>query len=105
MCNIATVKGYDDLPANVYWAMPLISCLLTFFALLLLPIAIDSATRSSVFLFERRNDHKLSTRMRKVYKSLRPVSICCGSIYVLENDVKRQYFNGIIQRTCDGILF
>lgn len=114
LSNMLTVNFTNELPSGLNWVPPAISSVTFFVAMMLLPFIANyhRGTEHVIRMKERflqatakevgaRRAGKLEL---KILKSLRPVSIKCGSFYEVEYESVLTYFNGVIQRTVDGVL-
>ncbi|CAL8135251.1 unnamed protein product [Orchesella dallaii] len=110
LCNVVSLKRYG-LPIEVYILAPTVSVLTIFFAMVFLSVAIQSEVISKK-LIRKRSTHlgyaeggsfelKL---LRRLFKSLRPVALRCGSFMNMESGMDRTFLVGICSRTVDAFL-
>ncbi len=112
-CNIATIRAYAILPIEVYWLMPTVSILFSFFVAFALPFAVRVYKASEKMVLSRKVElsyhwHLVTAAKRKLEKretaSMRPILISCGGFFDLEKGAESTYFNLIFARTVDGLL-
>lgn len=112
-CNIATIRAYTILPIEVYWLMPLVAVMFSFFEAFALPYAVKVYKSSEEMLHTRKvvlSYHRkmLTTARRKLDKretaAIRPIVVSCGGFFDLEIGAESSYFDLIFVRTVDGLL-
>lgn len=128
VCNVGTVKGFSILPLEVYWILPLVSLISTFFTSFLLPFGIETWVKSKQIINWRRNGNmvfdalqrkakekqeKIVSRrcigwsskiLRRKYVAIRPIGLSCGSFFPLKRGAESTYFYWIVWQTADRVL-
>jgi len=109
--NVVTIKCYDILPIEVYWLAPIVSTCCAIFIYYLLPIAIESHTKSQDVVWGRsiwidKSNQALLKRkwVRRQFRTLKPVTFHCGPYMPLEVELDRMFFAEIFFKTVDGIM-
>lgn len=113
LCNVTTLKYWGAVPLSVIWFMPGCSLTDTLIFFFIFPFIVGCHEKTRDILHQRRhalraNIFKGSILDMKVAERqlhcLKPISMQCGQLFVLERDTKAQFYNGIIGRTMDGVL-
>lgn len=112
VANVATIRFITVLPLKVFWFVPACSFLYSSSLSLLFPHIMGCNEQTDFILQKCRQEilhncrtSSLSVKVTlKILRSLRPISLKCGSSFILKRNTKSTFYDTIVQRTVDGIL-
>lgn len=104
--SIAVLQCYEIFPWYMYYAFIFALIITLIIIYCTLPFGTDSNEKTAQALEEWRT--QLGTRpprerklLRRIIRSLRPVSVRCGSFFILQKGTKSTYFDAILSTSCD----
>lgn len=109
VCNVASIKAYYVLPAQVYWFMPAVSILVAGFVYFFLTLVVEVCLVSQAMVQQRTKDSygypskvtfecKVITR---ILRTLKPIEFSCGGFYCLEKGTEATFCYWVLYRTVD----
>lgn len=111
--NVISLKCYNILPLSVYWLMPTLSIVIFILTAVGLSAVVNVRAESETQLFKTKI--LIANRMQVIrvverkfnsrkLKSMRPISLKCGSLYSLTRDNQITFFYDVVLRTVDGCM-
>ncbi len=120
-CNIGTIRAFNILPFIVYWLLPTVSMISIFLIAILIPLMIESNTRTIQIIKRRKWEHKLVCGYGKTqsclqvtkelksnikrYDSIKPIVLNCAGLYRLKKGSEVTFFYLINLRWNVAALF